>query len=187
MPRLLSALSLALSAFLPLNLQSKERVLDEGVREFVQSYCIKCHGPDEEKGDRAFHELALKKNDEWVIDLSDPKKTDLLHDILDQLNLGEMPPKKNNVRQPRVAETKHAIAWLTQTLLDLEKEKGPKETVLRRLNRKEYRNTMRDLLGLQDLPFDFTENFPTDENDHCLLYTSPSPRDGLLSRMPSSA
>ena len=25
------------------------------------------------------------------------------------------------------------------------------------------------------------------ENYHCLLYTSPSPRDGLLSRMPSSA
>ena len=26
-----------------------------------------------------------------------------------------------------------------------------------------------------------------DECIHCLLYTSPSPRDGLLSRMPSSA
>ena len=25
------------------------------------------------------------------------------------------------------------------------------------------------------------------QNDNCLLYTSPSPRDGLLSRMPSSA
>ena len=25
------------------------------------------------------------------------------------------------------------------------------------------------------------------EADNCLLYTSPSPRDGLLSRMPSSA
>ena len=25
------------------------------------------------------------------------------------------------------------------------------------------------------------------ENKSCLLYTSPSPRDGLLSRMPSSA
>ena len=25
------------------------------------------------------------------------------------------------------------------------------------------------------------------QKDHCLLYTSPSPRDGLLSRMPSSA
>ena len=26
-----------------------------------------------------------------------------------------------------------------------------------------------------------------DSSRHCLLYTSPSPRDGLLSRMPSSA
>ena len=29
--------------------------------------------------------------------------------------------------------------------------------------------------------------FGIDETNHCLLYTSPSPRDGLLSRMPSSA
>ena len=28
---------------------------------------------------------------------------------------------------------------------------------------------------------------PSALNKHCLLYTSPSPRDGLLSRMPSSA
>ena len=28
---------------------------------------------------------------------------------------------------------------------------------------------------------------PFDQNVTCLLYTSPSPRDGLLSRMPSSA
>ena len=31
----------------------------------------------------------------------------------------------------------------------------------------------------------FTSTWP--EYDDCLLYTSPSPRDGLLSRMPSSA
>ena len=30
------------------------------------------------------------------------------------------------------------------------------------------------------------DTFPT-WNEDCLLYTSPSPRDGLLSRMPSSA
>ena len=28
---------------------------------------------------------------------------------------------------------------------------------------------------------------PSEEVNSCLLYTSPSPRDGLLSRMPSSA
>ena len=38
--------------------------------------------------------------------------------------------------------------------------------------------------GLKIIPR-FTYNFPN--NDTCLLYTSPSPRDGLLSRMPSSA
>ena len=79
---------------------------------------------------------------------------------------GEMPPKKTDVKQPKTAETKQAIAWLTKVLLDFEEERGPKETVLRRLNRREYRNTMRDLLGLHDLPFDFTENFPADDNDH---------------------
>ena len=30
-------------------------------------------------------------------------------------------------------------------------------------------------------------NWLRDQNESCLLYTSPSPRDGLLSRMPSSA
>ena len=29
--------------------------------------------------------------------------------------------------------------------------------------------------------------YPTMQDGFCLLYTSPSPRDGLLSRMPSSA
>ena len=77
-----------------------------------------------------------------------------------------MPPKEDDVRQPSTEEIKHTITWLTDTLLKLEKEQGPKKTVLRRLNRREYRNTMRDLLGLDDLPFDFTENFPTDEKEH---------------------
>ena len=41
-------------------------------------------------------------------------------------------------------------------------------------------------------PGDFQVNFLNKlnnitEKDCCLLYTSPSPRDGLLSRMPSSA
>ena len=30
-------------------------------------------------------------------------------------------------------------------------------------------------------------NFARNGSNNCLLYTSPSPRDGLLSRMPSSA
>ena len=33
----------------------------------------------------------------------------------------------------------------------------------------------------------YRNDFPEDPRGDCLLYTSPSPRDGLLSRMPSSA
>ena len=33
----------------------------------------------------------------------------------------------------------------------------------------------------------FTQPQYLDHSQDCLLYTSPSPRDGLLSRMPSSA
>ena len=39
-------------------------------------------------------------------------------------------------------------------------------------------------LGIED---DEEEAEEEEEEDSCLLYTSPSPRDGLLSRMPSSA
>ena len=34
---------------------------------------------------------------------------------------------------------------------------------------------------------DFLQIFPDDKDKICLLYTSPSPRDGIGSRMPSSA
>ena len=43
-------------------------------------------------------------------------------------------------------------------------------------------NTIPAIPGLEQLIWDITGN-----NKICLLYTSPSPRDGLLSRMPSSA
>ena len=42
-------------------------------------------------------------------------------------------------------------------------------------------------IGKAAKPLYFIENQAGEENRHCLLYTSPSPRDGLLSRMPSSA
>ena len=40
----------------------------------------------------------------------------------------------------------------------------------------------------EDEEFIFDDSYNSDDDDNaCLLYTSPSPRDGLLSRMPSSA
>ena len=41
-------------------------------------------------------------------------------------------------------------------------------------------------LKINDTELDL-ESLKTPQLHNCLLYTSPSPRDGLLSRMPSSA
>ena len=47
----------------------------------------------------------------------------------------------------------------------------------------------KDVYVYGNLYYDFagTDAFNLDQLNVCLLYTSPSPRDGLLSRMPSSA
>ena len=59
---------------------------DQKVFQFTQNYCIKCHGSEEEKGDRTFHQLSKELSGKQMIDLGDEDKVNLLHDILDQLN-----------------------------------------------------------------------------------------------------
>ncbi|MDB4406345.1 hypothetical protein N9206_01505, partial [bacterium] len=70
---------------------------------FLKKHCIECHGPEKQKGDYRFD---LLKND-----LSDLQTLELWQGILDQLNLGEMPPKKQ--AQPSREESAEVIATLT--------------------------------------------------------------------------
>ena len=48
-----------------------------------------------------------------------------------------------------------------------------------------YRAMLDQMVEAENLGFDHV--WLTEHHFTCLLYTSPSPRDGLLSRMPSSA
>ena len=81
----------------------------EAVRQFIGTYCINCHGPEKSKGDRTFHQLANLQDGKWMVNLGNEKKVELLRDILDQLNLGEMPPRKKGVKQPPFSEVKPSI------------------------------------------------------------------------------
>src|SRR5205823_726928 len=74
------------------------------VKPFLTTYCVGCHGPTKQKGDRRFDNLTGEiADDNALIDLQD---------IVDQLNLGEMPPPKEKL-QPKNAERAQVIAWLT--------------------------------------------------------------------------
>ena len=127
---------------------------------FLDSYCLDCHDADSQKGERNFEALAFPiADDDALIDFQD---------ILDQLNLGEMPPKKK--KQPSSEQKRPVIAWLTSAVEAAHKARGHTggETVLRRLNRREYENTIRDLLGLQTSSFNLTEGFPAERKVHHL-------------------
>ncbi len=109
--------------------------------DFLETHCIRCHGPKEEKG-------------ELRIDLL-PRDfklgADAHHwaDIIDQINSGEMPPKKE--KKP----TQDEIAAFVTNLDALLKEGRAARMAARpavahyRLSRKEYQNTVYDLLGVR--------------------------------------
>lgn len=125
------------------------------VKPFLGKYCIDCHGAKKQKGDRRFDELNGKiVDDNSLVDLQD---------VLDQLNLSEMPPE--DAPQPSVVERRTAIRWLTSAIESYHRtrEATHEGSVLRRLNSREYRNTVRDLLHLNMTMFDPTITFPRDQ------------------------
>ena len=128
------------------------------VRTFLAQRCYKCHGAELQKADQRFDTLTLDFHDEDVL-LT-------WQNIVDMLNLGLMPPYEEP--QPELAEIKPVVDWLTNALkahYEVEESTGG-QTVLRRLNRKEYRNTIRDLFHLNMTMFDPTDAFPQDEEEH---------------------
>jgi cytochrome c553 len=135
--------------------QAAPGTFDTDVKPLLTTYCVTCHGEAKQKGERRFDKLIGEvASDNALVDLQD---------MLDQLNLGEMPPKE--ARQPTREERLRAIAWLTAKVEQIHRERKPAsgETVLRRLNAREYRNTVRDLLHLNTSMFDPTVGFPRDQ------------------------
>ncbi len=127
------------------------------IRSFLGTYCAECHGPEKQKGERRFDHLALPivKADGLIE----------VQAIIDQLNLGEMPPAEAK-KNPAPAEVAAVVAHLTQLVADAHTRLASTggKTVLRRLNRREYLNTVSDLFALNLAMFDPTTKFPRDQS-----------------------
>jgi hypothetical protein len=118
------------------------------VKTIVRTYCLDCHSAEEQKGD-----LDLETSDIH----QDPK---VWEQVLDQIELGEMPPKKS--KQMSAEETTALTGWIQSTLDDiaLGNAGDPGPVVLRRLSNMEYTYTLRDLTGVETL--DPAREFPID-------------------------
>lgn len=139
--------------------QADHQSLDPSVATYFKQYCHRCHGESTQKGDRRLDIFQQKIE-------ADSDAATLLEEALDAINRGDMPPSRDGVTQPSSAETRPVVAALTDYLSKLSDAQSPRATVMRRLNRFEYVNTMRDLLGLRLEFFDSTSDFPVDATEH---------------------
>ncbi len=124
------------------------------IQPLLVQYCYDCHGEGMSKGKVAFDELKSEA------DLTG--KPQLWSAVLKNLRAGLMPPEK----KPRPsAEEKERIAnWIKRDALGIDpKNPDPGRVTIRRLNRVEYRNTIRDLMG-----FDFKaeDELPPDDTGY---------------------
>jgi mono/diheme cytochrome c family protein len=121
------------------------------VEPVLKQRCIECHGPDAQEAD-----LRLDTLDPDLISGGD---AETWHDVLNKLNLGEMPPEQ--ARPLSQQQREFVVGWLTAELQRAEQVKRSNggQVVLRRLTRYEYDNTMRDLLGVN---LDFARDLPPD-------------------------
>lgn len=142
--------------------------LNDQIKPLFLKYCVECHMGDKPKGD--FHATKLS------LDFVDNANRASWLSVLKQLKAGTMPP----VGKPRPTEheTQALIDWIGNRVAAAEKERRAAQgrVVLRRLNRAEYANTVRDLLGvtvdLEDLlPLD-TSTSGFDNNAESLHVSS---------------
>src|SRR5689334_10888530 len=113
-------------------------------RAFVRDYCTSCHNDVDKKGRLDLTGLAFAPNDAanlavWI-------------KVHDRVQAGEMPPSSRP--RPDASRQKTFVDGLAQSIVAAERTAlaGEGRAMLRRLNRQEYENALRDLLGVPWAP-----------------------------------
>ncbi|HEX7862092.1 MAG TPA: DUF1592 domain-containing protein [Verrucomicrobiae bacterium] len=127
---------------------------DSKVKPILTKYCYDCHGDGMKKGQVALDHF---KNDSEVLSADD-----LWFRVLKNVRAGVMPPAKKE--KPTSEEIATLETWIKSSAFGLdEKNPDPGRVTVRRLNRAEYQNTIRDLMGVN---FNTTEEFPPDDTGY---------------------
>ncbi len=144
-----------LSAVLTAGSTSAAEAPAKSVEKFLGRYCSECHDADAHKGDRVFDKFALP--------LKTLPKVIEAREIIDQLTLRDMPPKKAD--QPTDDERLMAIRALRDGTAAAETslQSSGSRTVLRRLSNREYEATLASLFGRRVDTLGLTADFPKEK------------------------
>ena len=123
------------------------------VKPFLEKNCYMCHGSSLQSGGLNLESYtsaaaAMANREHWT-------------HLLDKLQTGQMPPA--GIPQPLAAEKKAVIDWVSAELARTAPKASAGRVTARRLNRSEYNNTVRDLLGVDFQPAD---DFPPDDTGY---------------------
>jgi len=113
----------------------------EPFEAFLEKHCIRCHGPEKEKGDLRLDTLSR--------DFKIGADSHHWAEVIENVNSGEMPPKKEN--RPTQAEIAAFVTNLDALLKEGRAARMAKRPTVAhyRLSRQEYQNTVYDLLGVR--------------------------------------
>ena len=124
------------------------------IKPLLESYCYKCHANGKKKGDVTLDgftsvETILKDQKTWGA-------------VLENLKSGDMPP--DDAKQPTTEERERLSKWIDLVVFASDPDHpDPGRVTLRRLNRTEYNNTIRDLVGVN---FEPGADFPADDTGY---------------------
>jgi len=125
-------------------------VIPEQHREFFKTYCVDCHNEQTAEGNLRLDNVSFS--------LESVETAERWQKILNQLNSGDMPPEESG--QPGHEEKIELLDVVAHALVAARRSLGDVggRITMRRLNRREYKNTIRDLLNVEldvrDLPDD---------------------------------
>lgn len=122
-------------------LHAADPTMSEKHRALFQEYCVSCHGPEKQKGKFRVDELPFA--------ITNLETADKWQKVLNQMNSGDMPP--DDEKQPAKQAKADFLDDLANVMVAARRTLGDQKGVItmRRLNRREYKNTLRELLGVE--------------------------------------
>ena len=124
------------------------------VRPILEKHCYDCHGNGIAKGGVTL--------DAFASDAEVTARPELWHAVLRNVQAGLMPVHEEGIPRPSADEIRTLSEWIKYGALAIDPaDPDPGHVTVRRLNRVEYRNTIRDLLGHD---FNSEVEFPPDDS-----------------------
>ena len=151
-------------------------LFDTGIKPFFQQNCIKCHG----EGEKIKGKLDLRTYSDHAAWLKDADK---IEDIISVIEEGEMPPEE----EPEIDEKTRAdiLEGLKKTLAEAIKSSQPSsQTPIRRMNRFQYANAVKDLLKLKVEVYPLPERMMRDRSNYFKPETGKIPSKITVSSRP---